>query len=114
MDKKQQIIKAYLLGKGSFRQLASQHGMGRTTIHRWVKEFCGQSSEVSKQSKAVNLPVMKKPKTDKALPADITALQKELQQERLRVKLLTTMIDIAEDELKIPIRKKYGTRQSKK
>jgi len=44
----------------------------------------------------------------------VLELQKQLEQERLHNKLLTAMIDIAEEELKIPIRKKYGTRQLKK
>jgi len=44
----------------------------------------------------------------------VEALQKELAKERLRNKLLTAIIDIAEEELKIPIRKKYGTKPLKK
>ena len=48
------------------------------------------------------------------LPANIIELQKQLEQERLHNKLLIAMIDIAEKDLKIPIRKKYGTRQLKK
>lgn len=54
-----------------------------------------------------------KESTDK-LPNDVEALQKELAKERLRNKLLTAIIDIAEEELKIPIRKKYGTKPLKK
>ena len=48
------------------------------------------------------------------LPIEILELQKQLEQEQLHNKLLTAMIDIAEDELKIPIRKKYGTKPLKK
>ena len=48
------------------------------------------------------------------LPPEIIELQKQLAQERLQNKLLTAMIDIAEQELKIPIRKKYGTKPLKK
>lgn len=56
---------------------------------------------------------MNKESTEALLP-EIIELQKQLEQERLQNKLLTAMIDIAEEELKIPIRKKYGTRQLKK
>ena len=114
MNNKQKLIKAYLLGENSFRQLGEKYGIGKTTIHRWVREFRGQSSKLTPPSKDVNLPAMKKPQKDKGLPSDVAALQKELEQERLRVKLLTAMINIAEEELKIPIRKKYGTKPSKK
>ena len=48
------------------------------------------------------------------LPIETLELQKQLEQERLHNKLLTAMIDIAEEELKIPIRKKYGTKPLKK
>ncbi|MEI9943060.1 MAG: hypothetical protein WDN26_02465 [Chitinophagaceae bacterium] len=57
---------------------------------------------------------MKKPKVKEVLSDEVAALKKELEKERLRNKLLTAMIDIAEEQLKIPIRKKSGTRQSKK
>ena len=48
------------------------------------------------------------------LPTEVIELQKQLAQERLHNKLLTAMIDIAEKELKISIRKKYGTKPLKK
>ena len=53
-------------------------------------------------------------KPDVPLPTDITELQRELAKERLKNQLLNAMIDIAEKELKIPIRKKSGTKQSSK
>jgi len=51
-------------------------------------------------------------KQTEELPKEIVALQKQLAQEKLHNKVLTAMIEIAETELKIPIRKKYGTKQS--
>ena len=53
-------------------------------------------------------------KQSEELPREIVALQKQLAQERLHNKVLTAMIEIAETELKIPIRKKYGIKQSRK
>jgi hypothetical protein len=38
-------------------------------------------------------------------------LQEELRKSKLHVELLNTMIDIAEDQLKISIRKKSGTKR---
>jgi UDP-glucose 6-dehydrogenase len=57
---------------------------------------------------------MNKPETGENLPKEVEALQKELAQSQLHVKLLTAIIEIAEDELKIPIRKKFGTKPLKK
>jgi transposase len=41
------------------------------------------------------------------------ALRKALEQAELKIKALNTLIDVAEDQYKIPIRKKPGAKQSK-
>ena len=114
MDKKQQIINEYLLGNLSYRELAKVYNVGCTTIHRWVTDFQSRSYKVAIGYKKVTLPAMKQSKVKVVVSDEVAALKKELEQERLRNKLLTAMIDIAEEQLKIPIRKKSGTRQSKK
>ena len=113
MDKKQEIIKEYLLGHLGYRELSKKHGISRSAINRWVMDFQGKPRSSSRQLKGVNSPLMKKDKSKTDLPKDVELLQKELIKERLRNKLLSAMIDVAEEELKIPIRKKYGTKQSK-
>jgi transposase-like protein len=114
MDKKQQVINEYLLGDLSYRQLAEVHNIGSSTIHRWVACFQGRSYKIAKDYKILTLPVMKQPKIKEVFPDEVAALKKELAQERLRSKLLTAMIDIAEEQFKIPIRKKSGTKPLKK
>lgn len=47
-----------------------------------------------------------KPKPNQ--PPGLEQLQKLLEQEQLRNKLLNAMLDIAEDERQVPIRKKFG------
>jgi hypothetical protein len=46
------------------------------------------------------------------LPAEVKALQRELRKAQLHNKLLNTMIALAEEQLGIPIRKKFGAKQS--
>ncbi|HEY6435006.1 MAG TPA: hypothetical protein VIY47_00320 [Ignavibacteriaceae bacterium] len=46
-----------------------------------------------------------------ALPTEVKLLQEELRKSKLYNELLNTMIDIAEDQLKIDIRKKSGTKR---
>ena len=77
-------------------------------------EFQGRPRSKSRELKAVHLPLMKQQDTQENLPEEVVALQKQLAQERLRNKLLTAIIDVAEQELKIPIRKNYGTKPLKK
>ena len=45
------------------------------------------------------------------LPTDVKKLQEELRKAKLHNKLLNAIIDIAEAQLKIDIRKKSGTKQ---
>ncbi|MFD2937588.1 hypothetical protein ACFS25_27700 [Spirosoma flavum] len=47
-----------------------------------------------------------KPQPDQL--ASVEQLQKLLEQDCLRNKLLNAMLDIAQDELQLPIRKKFG------
>jgi transposase len=57
----------------------------------------------------------KKPKNQKSipeeLPSDVKRLQEELRKVKLQNELLNAIIDIAEDQLKINIRKKSGTKR---
>jgi transposase len=54
---------------------------------------------------------------DKAIPQgedeEKKALKKALEEAELKIKALNTLIDVAEDQFKIPIRKKPGAKQSK-
>lgn len=114
MDKRQEIINEYILGRSGYRSLSLKHGVSRSAINRWVMEFQGRERSPSRALKSVDLPLMNPGDTKDDLPQDIAALQKALAGERLRNKLLTAIIDVAEQELKIPIRKKYGTKPLKK
>lgn len=114
MDKKQEIIDEYLLGKVGYRILSKKYGVSRSAINRWVMDFQGRERSRSRELKSVLLPLMNQQHTGEKLPTAVDALQKELAQERLRNKLLAAIIEIAEEELKIPIRKKYGTKPLKK
>ena len=117
MVEKQRIINEYLLGGSSFRQLSKKHGVSRATVHRWVSDFEGKARSSSRTLKVVDSKVMEL-SSKKELEVDLSAenklLKEELNQAQLLSKLYLKMIEIAEDDLKIPIRKKYGTKQSKK
>ena len=113
MDNKEQIINEYLIGGISFRILAKKYGMSRSTINRWVLEHQGFICMRKSAKESITLLEMNKAPKE-LLPVEIIELQKQLQQERLHNKLLVAMIEIAEQELKIPIRKKYGTKPLRK
>jgi transposase-like protein len=103
IQEKEAIIAEYLLGETTYRALGQKHGVDFRLVHSWVTKF--QGKPVGKQ----------KEKSDKSIksdvPTDVRQLQEELRKARLHNELLNAMIDIAEDELKISIRKKSGARQ---
>jgi len=115
---KQAIINEYLLGATSLRKLGSKYGVSYNSINRWVLAYQQTVSIEMLESKVANLHAMEESGNQLdpsvSMAEEIKKLKEQLKQEQLHNKLLTAMIDIAEEELKIPIRKKYGTRQSKK
>ena len=104
MDKREIVIAEYLTGGITYRRLGEKHGIDFRTINSWVMKYKGK--ERNRNSK-----IVVKNATIENIPADVVQLQKELQTALLQAKLLNAMIDIAEKELKIDIRKKSGTKR---
>jgi len=104
MDKKEIVIAEYLSGGISYRKLGKKHGIDFRTINSWIMKYKGK--ERNRNSKNVV-----KNSTLESVPTDVVKLQKELSTALLHAKLLNAMIDIAEKELKIDIRKKSGTKR---
>ena len=123
MDIKEQIIQEYLTQGCGFRKLAAKYGVSRTTICKWVLIHQGihnlpptQKQQTYSTSSMNSSPKKSTSSTDEtaALQQKIAALQKQLQWEKLRADAMDTMINIAEKQLDIQIRKKPGTQQPKK
>ena len=107
-EKKMEVVGEYLKGGVTLRGLERKSGVNFRTIHRWVKEcerLKGPEEEV--KGKVRRALVVK----DAELTADVRLLRKELEEARLYNKLLNTMIDIAEDQMGIVIRKKSGAKR---
>ena len=79
------------------------------TLSSWIRKFVGDDKNENS---------MKKAESPKSESEEITRLKRELKeaklalyQERMRADSYDTMIDVAEEMFKIPIRKKAGTKQ---
>lgn len=110
MDKqitKEAIIAEYLAGGTSLRKLSAKYGIKHQAIHWWVQSYQGRR----KQKIEVNH-FRGRPKKDQPSESDVKKLQQELVKAQLHNKLLNAMIDIAEEQLGVPIRKKSGAKQS--
>lgn len=106
IQEKEAIVAEYLLGRTSYRKLADKHDVDFRAVHRWVINF--QNKAVKKQK---NTRTQQRIEQAEQLPTEVKQLQEELRKARLHNELLNAMIDIAEDQLKIDIRKKSGTRR---
>ena len=103
---KEIIIAEYFTSGFSLRALGLKYGINFRNIHRWVMQYQGRMKKSTK-SKSV------KPIEDLAtesLPTDVKELQAELRKARLLNEVLTEVINIAEEELGLQIRKKSGTK----
>jgi uncharacterized FlaG/YvyC family protein len=83
------------------------------TITKWLRDSKRENEELvfSNKTHMANKEDDQQPDPD---PSKKTLEQvlKELEQEKLKVKALNTLIDIAEENFKISIRKKPGAKQS--
>jgi len=104
---KRTIVTALEQGRMTIKEAQSACGIrsGRT-IRGWLLEYRSEKVEICTE----NTPPMAR---EKASPEDPekAALQNALQQAELKIKALNTLIDVAEEQLKIDIRKKSGAKQ---
>lgn len=110
---KRSIVRAIESKRLSIKEAQMTYGIRSvSTIRKWMKQFRQENDELA----LVNESWMKKKKptqgsnTDNS--QDIKALQKALEEAQLKVAALNTLIDVAEEQLKINIRKKPGAKQS--
>ena len=97
MEKKR-IVEEYLKGDVSLRELGRRYGIDHVSLHRWVNEYRSERS-------------LAEAGYTKEDAGEIKRLRKELEDAKLTNELLTAMIDIAEEEMGIDIRKKRGARR---
>ena len=111
MDKqtisKEVIIAEYLAGGTTLRKLAAKYNLSHQGLNKWVQTFQGRRR--TKTEVKISRPG---PPKMEPLPVEVKNLQKELRKAELHNQLLNAMIDIAEEQLGVPIRKKSGTKQS--
>jgi transposase-like protein len=105
---KLKVVHEVLRGEISKEGCRKKYGIkGHSTVLKWIRKF-GLSTEPKIMGQ-------KKKKANTAdLQAEIRLLKKELSYEKLKSEGLSEMIEIAEEELKISIRKKSGAKQSKR
>ncbi len=113
---KRKIAKEYLSGAASYAVLAEEHGLRDKGVAKEFVKWYRRKYELGGENEPP-MPEKKQPGPtgdEQSLKQQIKELQKRLALSELKVEALETMIDIAEEQLKLDIRKKSGAKQSKK
>ena len=105
---KKEMVNLFESGKFSVRELEKLYGVGNPAIYRWIHKY----STVNE--KGVRIVEMKDSTTKKLkeLANKVKQLEQIVGQKQIQIDVLETMIDIANQEFDIDIKKKYSTSQS--
>ena len=103
------LVREIVSGRMSQKEAVERFDFGNNssfaTLGNWIKDYS--------PSIAVTLPVMSEKERQKieALQKQLKLLEKQLEDAQMKNVALETMIDVAEEQLKIKIRKKSGPKQ---
>ena len=107
------VVQEYLTTGISQEELKRKYNFGgNQNIYRWMAKFgVSKPSECTLERSKVMSKEKQKSSSEELLEQKIKQLEAELKREQFRTTALNTMIDIAERELKIDIRKKSGAKR---
>lgn len=92
-------------GEMTYKQAQDAYGIqGRSTVLTWLRKHGSQDWS----SKTISM----KPRSKETPAQKIKRLEKELSNEKIKTKILNTMIDISDQQYGTSIRKKYLPKQS--
>lgn len=112
---KTRIVREVLSGTIGYRAACRKYKIARTGLNKWIQKATVDNliaGEPANGQKALHSNMQEKA-SDKVLIQRIKALTKELERANLKIDSLETLIVVAEEDLKIKIKKKRGTKQSK-
>jgi transposase-like protein len=110
-DFKLRVVQEVLQGKYSKEEARRIYGIrSNCAILYWIRQFSGQSNYRKGGISMVNLEEMKVKKENIDKDKKIKELEERLRRELLRADLWQKMVDVAEEDLKVDIRKKYGAK----
>lgn len=116
------VAKAYYTGSKSLVGLGKEFNVKPSTVYNWVLRYKDELApqkairqEMSTFKSVIHTPPAVKTKklTAQQMEQRIEELEQQLKNEQMRSTVLDQMIEIAERDLKIVIRKKSGAKQSK-
>ena len=103
VSERRQIAYKVESGVMSLEEATTRYRVQQSTIKSWIKLYTCTAKLVDTMAK--------NEQSESSSTEETKALQKQVEMLKLKVEALETMIDIAEEQLKIDIRKKPGTKQ---
>lgn len=110
-SEKLQIIDEFLNSGECMERFQTKYGMGHSTLSRWMIKF--GLSNVS-QPQVIQMKEKQSPEKtvrEQTLEAKIARLEKELEAAKLKAEAYNALIEVAEEEYGLDIRKKAGAKQ---
>jgi len=104
---KLRVVKEIITGQFTAKEASTHYDLKKSTVDDWCAKYSCQISDYTES--------MANRKAKKGTHQDdqLRQLERALEEANLKIIGLETMINIAEKDLKIDIRKKSGTKQSK-
>jgi transposase-like protein len=103
MHKKREVIEAVLSGAMTKKEACLAYNVNKGTLNKWLVATRKEDAEFLTTNKAA-MPSVLQSLSNKDL-------EKQLAEARLKIMALETLIDVAEEQFNIPIRKKPGAKQ---
>ena len=109
-SEKRSVIRAVASGMSAQQAHILFNISSAHVVRSWMREFKEDNAELR-----IPNPIEVAKKTAKTPEqSELEVMRKALEEATMKIQALDTMIDIAEEQLKIDIRKKSGARQSSK
>lgn len=119
---RRRVAQCYHTSDLSLVKVGRKFGVSSGSVHQWSQEFQSEFAQEAQLRQEITTfgavtnthkPMKEKNLTPEQMVARIAELEQKLEHEKMHRIVLDTMIDIAERDLNIAIRKKYGAKQSK-
>ena len=116
MSFKLSVVREYEETKASLRELTRKYGIqGHNTIRKWINKFGTfdwQNLTLQPMAKTKDQELLELREKVKVLERKNARLEKELEQKDMKAEFFDLMIEIAEEEYGVDIRKKCSPGQS--
>jgi transposase-like protein len=111
---KWRVVQEVLTGKMTKEAAGKAYGIkGNSAILYWMRKYSGNRDYRHTHTLPKDLSAMSQSKEQQELQERIKQLEEELRRANLRADLFQKMVEVAEDQLKIDIKKKFGAQPSK-